>query len=85
MDKLKNLRKRIGVIDRQIAGLLSSRFNLVEKIKHYKKINKIRISDKKRELEVLHNVRKYSKDRYKKYINQIFKTIINLSKKIQKK
>ena len=82
--KLKNYRRRIDAIDRKIARLLSSRFNLVEKIKSYKKINKVRITDKKRELDVLSNVKKYSKNRYKKSINQIFRTIINYSKKIQK-
>ena len=84
MNKLKDYRKKIDFIDKKIAKLLSLRFNLAKQIASYKKKNKIKITDKKRELRVINNIKKYSNKKYQKFIIGIFKSIINHSKKIQK-
>ena len=84
MNKLKDYRKKIDFIDKKIAKLLSLRFNLVKQLGNYKRINKIKVTDKKRELQVLNNIKKYSNKKYQKFIIGIFKSIINHSKKIQK-
>ena len=82
MDKLSGYRKKIDAVDRDITNLLLLRFKLVKQIANHKKKNKIRITDKKRELQVLKNIKKYSKSN--QFIVNIFKNIINYSKKIQK-
>ena len=84
MDYLKGYRKRIDAIDKKIAKLLSLRFNLVKQLGNYKRINKIKVADKKRELQVIKNIKKYSNKKYQKLIIGIFKNIINCSKKFQK-
>ena len=85
MNKLKYYRKRIDVIDSNIVKLLSSRFRIAKQIASYKKKNNIKVLDKKRELQVIKNIKKHSDKRNQKFIVDIFKTIINHSKKIQSK
>ena len=85
MGKLKYYRDKIDSIDRDIVKLLLFRFKIVERISHYKKINKINAIDKKRELEVVNNIKKYSNKNNQKFIIKIFKDIINYSKKLQSK
>ena len=83
MGKLAFYRKKINVIDRKIVKLLLLRFNLIKQIANYKKKNKIKITDKKREFHVMKNIKKYSKSN--QFIINIFKNIINFSKKLQLK
>lgn len=59
MGKLNHCRKKIDEIDRNIAKLFLLRFNIVKEIAHHKKTNKIKITDRKRELDILKNVIKY--------------------------
>ncbi len=84
MDKLDYYRKKIDVIDKSIAKLISLRFKLIKQISNYKKINKIDVIDKKREMQVLKNVKKCFNKKHKKFVINIFKNIINYSKKLQK-
>ena len=83
MNKLIIYRKKINKIDKCIVKLLLLRFKLVIKISNYKKINRIKIIDKERELQVLNNIKKYSNKKYQKFMINLFKNIINYSKKIQ--
>ena len=83
MDNLQKLRKKIDSIDRKIVSLLLNRFELAKNIGKYKKSNKIKISDKKRELKIMDNVKK-SSGKNREIISQIFKKIIDYSKKLQK-
>ena len=81
---MDNYRKKIDAIDKNIVKLLLKRFDLIKQIGDYKRRNKIKLIDKKRELEVINNIKKYSNKENKKFIISIFKNIINYSKKIQK-
>ncbi|MBI2101544.1 chorismate mutase [Candidatus Woesearchaeota archaeon] len=83
MDRLGQCRKRIDAIDKNIAKLLLKRFELVNQIGSYKKRNKVKVDDKKREAQVISNIKKISNE-HKKFIMSIFKNIINYSKKLQK-
>lgn len=83
MRKLDNCRKKIDVIDRGIVRLFLLRFRLVNQIANHKKINKIRIADKKRESDVLGSIRKSGKN-HSEFLASIFKKTINYSKKLQK-
>ncbi len=84
MGKLLTYRKKINVIDRNIVKLLLKRFDLAKQIGNYKSRNKMKIIDKKREMQVINNIKKYSNKENKKFITNVFKNIINYSKKIQK-
>ena len=82
MNKLIDYRKKIDAVDRSIVKLLLLRFKLVKLVAIYKKKNKIKITDKKRELNVMKKIKKYS--RSNQFIVNIFKNIISHSKKLQK-
>lgn len=77
MKKLITLRKKIDEIDKKIADLLRKRAKEVIKIKKFKKIKKLPMTDSNREKEIL--------DRLKSdYEKAIFKKILLESCKIQK-
>ena len=80
---MDNYRKKIDVIDRNIVKLLLLRLKLVKQIASYKRRNRIRVMDKKRELQVIKNITTHSK-LHQKFMINIFKIIMNYSKKIQK-
>jgi len=48
------------------------------------KKNKIKITDKKREMQVIKNIKKHSSKSNQKFVMSIFKNIVDYSKKIQK-
>ena len=83
MGELDHYRKKIDVVDKKIINLLNSRFQIAKKISDFKKSSKIGIADKKREFEVLSNIKKYSKS-HQKFLTVIFKKIIAYSKKLQR-
>ena len=84
MNKLNYYRKKIDAIDRNIVKLMLSRFKIAKLIAFYKKNHKLRIPDKKRELQVIDNIKSYSDKKNQKFITIIFKNIIKYSKKLQK-
>ena len=83
MNSLDHYRKKIDSIDKKIVSLLKARFEVAKLISSFKKSGKIGIADKKRELEVLSNIKKYSKS-HQKFLTIIFKKIIAYSKKLQR-
>ena len=85
MEELKKLRDQIKNLDEEIVKLLEKRFNLSLKIGELKKENNLPILDKDREKELLLiNLSKLeNKDFSESYLN-IFKTILEESKKLQK-
>lgn len=84
MDKLDYYRKKIDAIDRGIVKLLLSRFRIAMLIASYKKNEKMGITDRKRELEVIKNIRKYSGKKHRNIMSYVFKDIMAYSKKLQK-
>jgi len=85
MNNLKHYRKKIDLIDRNIVKLLLLRFKLVKQIANYKRKNKIKVTDKKREYKIINNIKKYSDKQHKKFITDIFKRLIDYSKRMQSK
>ncbi len=76
-------RKRIDKIDKKILSLLEERVKVSKDIGKYKRKNKIKIEDLKREKEIVEELGgKTNLD--KKFIQRIYKTIFKFSKKIQK-
>jgi chorismate mutase len=84
---LKKLRKEIDKIDRALLKILAKRFKITRKIGFYKKANKLKIQDKKREKEILkeriHLSRKLNLDQnlVEKIFKQIFKKVVEENKK----
>ena len=79
MNKLENYRDSIDDIDREIVKLLLLRFGIVEKISEYKKKNGIKITDRKRERQVIANAEEKS-GQHRDFASKLFKSIIEYSK-----
>jgi len=76
--KIASLRNKIDQIDKKILKLLSQRKDIVHIIGEIKSLNKIEITDKKRENEII--------DRGESpFEKEIMRKIIKESKKLQKK
>ena len=85
MEELKKLRDQIEKLDEEIVTLLEKRFNLSLEVGKLKKEYNLPILDLKREKELsLNNASKLkNKEFVESYLN-IFKTILEESKKLQK-
>ena len=82
MKDVEALRKKIDQIDRSVARLLMLRIETVRKIGKIKKTNNAPALDRKREAQVINNVKKSSQNN--KFIADIYRRIIEYSRKIQK-
>jgi chorismate mutase len=80
---LNNIRYEIDMTDNLITELLKKRFDSVKKLGKLKKQSGIKITDKKREKNVIKNAIKNAGS-YKKEIEEVFKKVIILSRRIQR-
>ena len=87
MSGLTDYRNKINETDEKIVGLLLERFGIAKDISEYKKIHGLEIFQKDREIEVLQNISgiidKSENQKYKKYILEIYETILKTSKESQ--
>ena len=74
---IKDARKRIDEIDREIAELLTERFKMAEEIGKYKGDAGMSIRDRDREASVIANALNFSEPPYDKYVGSVFESIIN--------
>jgi chorismate mutase len=77
MKNINCLREEIDAIDDDIIKLLEKRFDLILLIKKYKKENNIEIFDQNRENEILKKISDLN-------IQEVYKELFKISKKIQK-
>jgi chorismate mutase len=86
MNKLQSSRKEIDSIDKRIILLLSKRVKIAKKLKNIKKKNKMAITDKVREKEVIGNARAIAQqhDLEPEFAEEIFKKVIKYMKEQQK-
>jgi len=70
-------RKKINKIDQKIQKYLEKREKLVRKIGEIKAKNKVKIENKSREKEILDKIES-------KYVKKIYKSIIEISKELQR-
>ncbi|MDD2656629.1 MAG: chorismate mutase [Patescibacteria group bacterium] len=86
MKKIKCLRKKIDCVDKRILKLLAKRFVLTDKIGGIKKLAKIEIEDKSREVEILEKFKKLSQkfNLDKNFTTNLLQLILQESKKRQK-
>jgi len=87
MKKILSVRKKIDDLDLQIFKILKKRYNLINEITKFKQLNTIPIKQKNREdLQLKKLCKLYKKDiKSYKFIRNIFKFILEESKKTQKK
>lgn len=79
MDKY---RKKLDIIDDKIAILLKKRFAIILKIAAFKKKNKLKKKDTKRENEILKRITKNAKSKEKMYLKNIYKQVFKESIKL---
>jgi len=75
---IKIYRSEINIIDKSLIKLLSKREKIAKKIGKLKSIQKIDITDKKREKEIFKKTKS-------KFVKSVFIQIIKSSKKLQKR
>lgn len=84
MDSLQKLRQQINQIDQNLILTLEQRFKISSQISQLKQVQKLKIQDKQRELELLKTWKTQNKDLSEDFITKILKLILTESKKIQK-
>ncbi|HIT60750.1 MAG TPA: chorismate mutase [Candidatus Fimousia stercorigallinarum] len=83
---LEEYRKQLDLCDAQIVSLLEQRLHIIEGIMEYKKKRGIQILQPERERQVRHLVKdKVGENEYRQEILDIYKYIVENSKKIQAK
>lgn len=82
--KLNDKRKEIDNIDEQITKLLNKRFLVVKEIKQIKEEENINVLDQNREKQVIDNNKKFINKEFHNQFEVIYKTIMEMSKDIQK-
>ena len=81
---LEEYRKQLDLCDAQIVSLLEQRLHIIEGIMEYKKKRGIQILQPERERQVRHLVKdKIGENEYRQEILDIYKYIVENSKKIQ--
>ena len=82
---MKQLRRQIDGIDKEVIKLLGRRMKLVLKLGKLKKKEGAPVQDKKRETEMLKKLEKQAKKLGLdvKFVNKIYKDILKESRKIQ--
>lgn len=82
MDEIDNLRVKINQLDEKIMFLLEERYKVTNQIGSLKKQNNTNVKDTNREDFIFSKVSKYS---HSPQIRAVYTTIINESKKAQRK
>jgi len=85
--EIENLRKKIDKINNELINLLAERQKLCKEIGKIKKQDGLKIIDKEREQEMLSELKEKAKklNLDEDYIENLFKLIIENSRKIQEK
>ena len=84
-NELLDLRRKIDSIDKNILCLLEKRIQIAKEIKKIKIKRGLCITDRKREREILENLKRQTKDKnLKKYLPKIYRIIFKISKEAQR-
>ncbi|WP_066504048.1 chorismate mutase [Abyssisolibacter fermentans] len=85
MSNLDKLRDEIDMIDKELVEILEKRMKIAMDVGKYKKENGLPILNKEREKQVLERISNYVEDdNLKKYILELFQSIMDESKELQK-
>lgn len=81
---LNIIREEINKIDKELVLLLEKRFDIVMKVRYYKKQNNLPILDENREKTVIKNcINNLNNKDYSSQIEEIYKHIMSLSRQLQ--
>lgn len=83
--KLNEQRKKIDMIDQEIATLFNKRFKVIKEIKKIKKQEDMKVTHQKREEEIIHKNQAFVDEEYRAYFIDFYKHLISLSKAYQEK
>ena len=86
-NKLLEYRDKIDAIDGEIVRLLAERFDIAKEVAEYKKSNNLPIFQADREAEILRRISEQlsgENRRYREYILDLYKIILDKSKIVQK-
>ena len=81
---LKDYRNEIDLIDEQLRELFLQRMEICREIGEYKKTNKLETLDAGRETALLEHHKLCTPKALQPYVEELFKTILDCSKKLQK-
>lgn len=84
-ETLVKLREEIDIIDNEIVAAFAKRQETVLKIGKYKKDNNIPVTVSNREQEIIDRLKTKVDDRFGDDIDDLYKTIFDLSKRLQNK
>ncbi len=84
-ETLVKLREEIDIIDNEIVAAFAKRQETVLKIGKYKKDNNIPVTVSNREQEIIDRLKTKVDDRFRDDIDDLYKTIFDLSKRLQNK
>ena len=84
MIKLNLLRKKIDDIDDELIALFLKRLDISKEIGELKKENNMKIYDPEREEEIIGMSLKNIDDNQKKYVDKFLRTLMDISKEVQK-
>lgn len=82
---LLKLREEIDRIDKSLVSLLAERMEVVKKIGEIKKENNLPVNDPKREEKVIEKVRTLAGDKYPGEIEEIYRNLFIVAKKLEDK
>lgn len=82
---LKDLRKDIDEIDKQIIDLFQKRMKVASKIADYKRTNNLPVLDSKREREKLNEISQMGENDFKSYLRVLYSLLFELSRSYQEK
>lgn len=85
MSDLKELRKEIDSIDRQIQELFERRMKISEEVAAYKKERQLPVLDAKREDEKIASLKeRASGEEAARDIEELYRTILSISRRLQR-
>ena len=84
MIKLNLLRKKIDDIDDELIALFLKRLDISKEIGELKKENNMKIYDPEREEKIIGMSLKNIDDNQKKYVEKFLRTLMDISKEVQK-
>ena len=84
MIKLNLLRKKIDDIDDELIALFLKRLDISKEIGELKKENNMKLYDPEREEEIIGMSLKNIDDNQKKYVEKFLRTLMDISKEVQK-
>ena len=85
MKELKEIRTEIEQLDGEMARLFEKRMALAEQVAACKKANGLKVTDRRREQELLdHNEQFIEKAELKSYYQEFFRKVLSLSRRYQK-